>query len=148
MSQNIYLAQWNQWKSIYTILPPKMLLSLEPQFRNFKGKGVIFIPWQSHIHFPTTRHRKVVLRLLQVRQMDCCSSLKLCISRSTGQMRQSGCKGVTDQAIGSNRNQFRRLINWMPNTVITLTRKDHFDFFVYLKDTKKLAPITISNYKK
>ena len=95
--------------------PPLKLLSLLPQFRTFNGKGVIIIPclsiaqaWNDYQQGPmvprnmvptvkrpslfdtTTCHserlRKAVLRLRQVRQMDCCSSLKLCISRSTGQI--------------------------------------------------------------
>ena len=60
---NILLAQWNQWKSIYTVLPPKMLISLPPQFRTFKGKGAIFIPLQSHIHFSHCTAQKHCLAL-------------------------------------------------------------------------------------
>ena len=61
-----------------------------------KRKGVTFIPRNmgtckrsssfKATTFPSARHRKAVLRLRQIRQMDHCCFLELCISRSTGQI--------------------------------------------------------------
>ena len=70
VSQNILLAQWNQWKSIYIFPPPpQMLVSHHPQFRTFKGKGLAYLCSLTVITFLVHNSEKNTIGFTQLGKM-------------------------------------------------------------------------------